>query len=862
MNVTIDRFSAAEYRLPRSTQPIAPANFLVRIVGEVDGHHAVGVGECTPRGQGTGDDSASWDFLQDAANTLCHSSLMADDDQQAIDAVRGAVKDLRGLAEQWGGNSLGHRRFHGTILGIEMALLDLVATARETSVAELLGSPKPEIRVTKPSLTVGGDTSTLLTKYQRRLSHKEPVRLRMSDDISSDLKVLRKLARADSTASWWLEYRGELTPSQAKTLLQKITKGMRSGTFPNEVIIEQPLPGHMRNEMADLQRRVDEILADGEEFDLRIMADESLSSADSLSALQRQGGCRALNVKAARLGGTLAALELIAAAVDSNPDVRVALSTMANASDVNRWSTYHLAAAMPNVDFVTAAPSHPEDTRISDHRPAFERNGQRAIALPRGNGLGIEVSFTDVLPLTERYAFAPDARGPVLAGRPANRYDEERPTRDFTKSAMRSHMVEREALALGLSTIRYGPEVFLAQQGNSAPLIFGASARSSVSSASSFVICDQHKGAAQAILERAGIPVPVSRVFSRKEISASIAFAERIGYPVVTKPASGTGGKGVSTNLADAEAVRGGFAAIQETARFKHNDVLLQEHIAGQIYRIVVQDGAVTAVIHRERASVTGDGRRSVAELIIEKNTYRVENPRLGKYPIDGPASAAYLADQERSLESVPDADERVFLGDVADPAAGGDTLDVIDETHPSILDAAVRAVAAVPDLHFCGIDILLEDHRRPIDEQGAGICELNACPGLVLQRYPLFGVPQNSGRKLVRMAAQAKGLELADAPATQLAVNITVTGEIGAEYGTWLARKASSLGLNGALRHVSQSELMGVLIGDLIPVSTLVSAAIGGPRKSRPVKVMTTHTNSPQEDGLSLTRQGGVSIS
>jgi D-alanine-D-alanine ligase-like ATP-grasp enzyme/acylphosphatase len=465
-----------------------------------------------------------------------------------------------------------------------------------------------------------------------------------------------------------------------------------------------------------------------------------------------------------------------------------------------------------------------------------------------------QVSIAAILPDSGRYHHAPGSGGPVLYGRRANRYVDERPTRVFGKNGMRSHVVERAALAHGLSTTRYSATMFAADDGAGRSLVFGNSARSPVSGASSFMIADQHKGAAHALLARAGVPVPEGRVFAPGDLAGATRYARSIGYPVVTKPVSGTGGTGVSTHITDDAGLAAGFQAIQERPRHAREDILVERHVAGEVYRIIVHGDVVTATAMREPASVTGDGIRSIAELVVEKNAYRRENPRLRKALIGGDGAAAYLRTAGLDLAHVPARDERVFLSDRPYLRDGGDWIEVLEELHPSIAEAAVRAVATVPGLRFCGVDILLEDHRRPIDQQSAGICELNACPELVSPQYPLFGEPRPIVRRLLEMAAAAQGVALPAAPAAELAVRISVEGrEIGSYYQRWFLARARALGLTGWIERTTDDRLDAVVRGGLVPVSTLASTAITGPSRSRPRVVTTRHAEVPETDGFAL---------
>src|SRR5690606_36250167 len=131
--------------------------------------------------------------------------------------------------------------------------------------------------------------------------------------------------------------------------------------------------------------------------------------------------------------------------------------------------------------------------------------------------------------------------------------------------------------------------------------------------------------------------------------------------------------------------------------------------------------------------------------LIVNKNAVRALNPhllsRLIKY---GDAARHQLDRAGLTLASVPAPGHPVLLSDSCSLSQGGDSIDVLDELHPSINDACVRALRAVPVMWYCGVDFLLEDHSGPLSEQQARVCELNAHAAVSNCQYPRSGTPRN----------------------------------------------------------------------------------------------------------------------
>lgn len=866
MNViTVDRSAVFEHWQPRepasATYSTTLNNYLLRLTGTAQGANIVGIGECQPRGRSTGDErDASWHFLDQAARGLSELTLPLGDQSETLGAVRRAMDDLRQSARR--GSAAGERpiAFRGTLLGIETAILDLAASASRTSMGELLGAHRHEIEVAPAALPLDQPTAALTRQYLRQQQPSGTIRFHLGDDPATGMRNLLELAGKhpppDPGGTWWLEARAGLTLTDARDLISMLAKAVRRGSLPRHILLEQPVSTSRRGDLAELQRHADR-LGRRRNLDLRIMADESLSTDADLAAVTEDGGCRAINIKAARVGGLLAALDLARTAIERHSETVIALSSMAGSTDVGYWAMQHLALAMPRLDYFTRPPVSSASVNITDSAPEFVP-GTRRLTPVLGAGLNVDLRLDAVLPGSGRYSRWPrrDEAGPT--GKPLRSYPDERPTQYLSKTAMRSHLVEREALRHGLSTMRYSTTVFVARHDSEDLLAFGASARSPVSGACSFIISDQHKGAAHALLSRAGLPVPDGRVFASSDLAGAVSYAQTIGFPVVTKPVSGTGGAGVSTGLQNPDEVAAGFEAVR-TTRFASDDIMVQRHIPGDIYRIVVHDKEVTAALLRVPPSVTGDGQRSVAELTIEKNSFRRDNPRLRKGLITQERTAEYLRKTGHDLDFVPGAGEVVTLAKDAYLNLGGESIDVVDELHPSIVEVAIGAVAAVPELRFCGVDILLEDHRKPIDAQAAGICELNACPELITPQYPFFGEQRFIARRLLHMAAAKRELTLPTEPARELACRLQIAGQIGAGYVSWLARRAREFGLDGWVAQVDTAVVEALVVGGAVPVSTLGSIAISGPRDSAPVSVSTRHVHTAEVHGFNILQAADV---
>ncbi|MEN3332561.1 MAG: cyanophycin synthetase [Blastocatellia bacterium] len=133
------------------------------------------------------------------------------------------------------------------------------------------------------------------------------------------------------------------------------------------------------------------------------------------------------------------------------------------------------------------------------------------------------------------------------------------------------------------------------------------------------IACD--KELTKRMLDEAGVPVPRGRVVD--SIEDAIAAAESIGYPIVLKPLNANHGKGVAINLNSPAEVARAFERAQDYS----DDVIIERFVAGRDHRVLVVNGEVVAVAERVPAQVTGDGTRTLQELIDLEN----KNPMRGE---------------------------------------------------------------------------------------------------------------------------------------------------------------------------------------------------------------------------------------
>jgi L-alanine-DL-glutamate epimerase-like enolase superfamily enzyme len=413
--VRITRVTAMKYHMPLrrpygTARGVARAgiNFLVRLTAATGTDVVEGVGECQPRhaltGDGGKDRTAAWGFACAAAQHLHGRSLRFSDPAGAVTAVRGVIREIGEVAQQHAGADNRDRPFRGTLLGIEVALLDVVSRHLKLQVAELLGQRRDGIGVSISTISSAIGVDQIATHVGKQIRFPM-TRVKGTGDVAYDLELLELVARTNRSLGrekpLWIDINEALDRSGAETLVRELVERMSAGVLPASFILEGPVPKERTTDLPHLQRLADErcrAVSGGRALDLRIMPDEGLWDVDDLAMLNSLGGCRAINIKAPKAGGLLASLDLANAAVAADPDVHICIGGMVGTSDITAWTLHNLARALPRLDYLTAVPPQNVRERIADPLAAYAAPGSNVIAGQTTPGIGTRLRSDKVAP--------------------------------------------------------------------------------------------------------------------------------------------------------------------------------------------------------------------------------------------------------------------------------------------------------------------------------------------------------------------------------------------------------------------------------------------------------------------------------
>jgi GNAT-family acetyltransferase (TIGR03103 family) len=244
---------------------------------------------------------------------------------------------------------------------------------------------------------------------------------------------------------------------------------------------------------------------------------------------------------------------------------------------------------------------------------------------------------------------------------------------------------------------------------------------SELTSAVAMSRCDD-KRVTRRLLAAAGIPVARGHEVHGGEVGpAEEAFLAAVGE-VVVKPARGEQGRGITVGVSEPEGLRAAVAAA-----FHHcPDVLLEERVRGDDVRVLVIGDQVVAAAVRRPATVVGNGRDTVADLVRALSRRR-ERATGGEssIPLDE-VTEQVVNGAGHQMDDVLPAGLRLEVRLTANLHTGGTIEDCTDELSLALREAAVRSARTI-GIPVTGVDFMVPD----VSGDEFVFVEANERPGL-----------------------------------------------------------------------------------------------------------------------------------
>ncbi|MEX0660629.1 MAG: cyanophycin synthetase [Balneolaceae bacterium] len=249
-----------------------------------------------------------------------------------------------------------------------------------------------------------------------------------------------------------------------------------------------------------------------------------------------------------------------------------------------------------------------------------------------------------------------------------------------------------------------------------------------------------NKKACREFLREMSIPIAKGDVVY--SISELKEYVEKIGFPLVAKPVDGNQGRGVTTNIKSYEAALNAFHLASEYSK----GVIIERHMPGNDYRLLVINHKVVAVAKRTPAHIKGDGLSTIQQLIdvVNQDECRGDchDSALTKIRI-GTTAKSILDQKGYTLDSVLMKGEVLYLDHAANLSKGGTAEDITDQVHPKVIKMAERISHGI-GLDICGIDVIAPTLDQPMETTRGVVLEVNAAPGFRMHLSPSKGESRN----------------------------------------------------------------------------------------------------------------------
>ncbi|MBF0469871.1 MAG: N-acetylglutaminylglutamine synthetase [Gammaproteobacteria bacterium] len=230
--------------------------------------------------------------------------------------------------------------------------------------------------------------------------------------------------------------------------------------------------------------------------------------------------------------------------------------------------------------------------------------------------------------------------------------------------------------------------------------------------------CDD-KTITSRVLAAAGLRVPQQTMSQDEDHNRAFLQQQR---RLVVKPARGEQGAGISVDIQSEAALKDAIAIASQ----HHDKVILEEFCEGADLRILVINYKVVAAAVRKPATITGDGKRSIAELITKQSQRRAAaTGGESKIPVDSETIRS-IEEQGFTLDSILPVEQRLQVRKTANLHTGGTLHDVTEMLSHTLVRAAIDAARAI-GIPVVGLDLLVPS----VDGKEYVIIEANERPGL-----------------------------------------------------------------------------------------------------------------------------------
>ena len=237
-----------------------------------------------------------------------------------------------------------------------------------------------------------------------------------------------------------------------------------------------------------------------------------------------------------------------------------------------------------------------------------------------------------------------------------------------------------------------------------------------------------------------GINTPHSKVYHMNDMEKAKEESFKNTDEVVIKPLSSSRGRGVQIGVVK-DRFEVNWNITKNALRLNNKNIIVQNVVEGFEARVTIIEGQILSIIVRIPPFVSGNNINTIRELIKIKNNERKNcDFRKDMLISETESNQEFLKSQNLDYDYIPGYNENVLINSISNIVYGGESIDITDLIGDEVKEAALDAMACIPNLNTCGIDIMMEsfEDEKPV------ILEVNSYPFLSLPFLPTYGKGKN----------------------------------------------------------------------------------------------------------------------
>lgn len=227
----------------------------------------------------------------------------------------------------------------------------------------------------------------------------------------------------------------------------------------------------------------------------------------------------------------------------------------------------------------------------------------------------------------------------------------------------------------------------------------------------------KNKPLSNKIFEKNNIPVPKHWIINKNNKDYYMNEFNII-FPCVLKPVDGMQGKDVNTFIKNKDQ----YNRILDSLLNKYNEIMLENQVYGDNYRIFVFNNKVIDIIKREQPYITGNNKDNVEKLIEEKNNLQIKNKLFPTTNIDWD----YMLEQGYDRKDIVENNKKIFITNTINFHNGANPVRIdLKKVPKENIDMFIKAHQLI-NLECSGIDYMSKDISLPYYMNSGHIIEIN----------------------------------------------------------------------------------------------------------------------------------------